>query len=320
MLALIFSVLVMNGPTLKAGTPVRLPSEVFIVESLAACEDGTLVVLDRKSHVIAKVDPDGTSLTAGRRGQGPGELNIPLSIACADQRVFVGDYKLINVYDADTLRFIKQIPTENNCLSLSFFEDELFLATGRFPSTGYSMQVLDQDGKVLRELYEHHADGAPEQMKIPYVDQGSDGTLYFLHHQAYRIDILDRQGHPARAFKVHPSPRYKPVTSLAALEKKYGLGLVSWHRWQSEWSVSSRIAVVDDRYLWVCFQELQEDMRTYKYFVDVYDLDADNQKIISWREMPGRLYDGGRAAYFVEAIESKNDDYQTVVVPYEVVP
>lgn len=85
--------------------------------------------------------------------------------------------------------------------------------------------------------------------------------------------------------------------------------MAAWKRWQSEWTLSSRIAIVKDRYLWVCFEELQKDLRSKKYYIDVYDVQT-NKKLVNWKEVPARLQAGGEFAYFVfETEKDSTGDY-----------
>ena len=64
--------------------------------------------------------------------------------------------------------------------------------------------------------------------------------------------------------------------------------------------------VVQDRYVVLCFEELDEDLISTHYYLDAYDL-ASGEKFIDWRETPGLLVGGGDLALFAE--EAEGDDF-----------
>ena len=318
MIVPLFLLVVLGESHITPVSRIPIPRDIFIVESLSAAKDGSFVMLDANSFLLLKIEADGTVIKSGKRGQGPGELYNPWAVTVAEGRVYVTDYQMIHVFNLVDLSFIERIKTSNNAMAISVRGNEIYLATSTYPTDGYGIQVLDLSGKDLRHFYEHRAADAPAEMQIPHFAVGSEGHFYLLHHQEYRIDILDRQGKEVLKLPVAVSPKYRPVTSLAKLEKKIGQSMASWNRWKTEWSVSSGIAIVKDRYLWLCFEELQDDLRTKRYFVDVYDLTT-GTKMLSWQEMPGRLYDGGQLAYFVQDVGGITEgEYDLEIVGYSV--
>jgi hypothetical protein len=267
--------------------------------------------------VLSKVDRQGNTLAELEgRGQAPGEFNIPVSLAIGGGKVFVGDFMKVHVFNADDLTYSTKIPVFNNVKEMSWYEEELFLSVYEYGAgKPHAMYVFSEQGKLLRDFYEHEIHDPHNELPMPFFDQGSDGTLFLLHPQRYRVDILDRQGRTSRDLPVMVPPTYLEVTSPARFDRKYGPTMASYNHWLTSWSSSAGVAIESDRYLWLCFSQMNQDLRSYTYHVDVYDLET-GKKIVQWRKMEGRLYTGGRYAYFIEEID-RGTGYELEIRGYE---
>jgi hypothetical protein len=163
------------------------------------------------------------------------------------------------------------------------------------PNTGKNLHVLDLDGTVEHSFYENPVD---RNSYSPFFEQDDQGRLYVLHARSYHVDILDRIGNTTMKLNLKRPPQYREVVSFEPFQKKYGPTMAAFKHWSTAWSAPSNI-VLSKNYLLLCFEELQQDLLTKKYFLEAYDLKTKN-KVIQWREIPGRLLQGGDQVWFVE--------------------
>jgi hypothetical protein len=71
-----------------------MPEDAFFegVSSIVCDNDGNIYICDYKANNIKKFNASGKHLkTIGRKGQGPGEFNMPFEIAVTDDRLIVWD-------------------------------------------------------------------------------------------------------------------------------------------------------------------------------------------------------------------------------------
>ena len=72
-----------------------MPEDTFFegVSSIVSDNDGNIYICDYKANNIKKFNTSGKYLkTIGRKGQGPGEFNMPFEIAVTDDRLIVWDW------------------------------------------------------------------------------------------------------------------------------------------------------------------------------------------------------------------------------------
>src|SRR3954466_7221182 len=69
-------------PTIRLGKPDAVhPAEWTDVVSVRELRDGRLIVLDARERVVKLVDmKTGSAIPIGRRGNGPGEYQLPLEL------------------------------------------------------------------------------------------------------------------------------------------------------------------------------------------------------------------------------------------------
>lgn len=290
-----------------------LPETLYQVDSLAMAE-GYYYLIDMKSAQLVKIAEDGI-LMASFQDQGPVRFTVPMSVAVGAGRVFVGDLMSLFVFDANDLSFIERLPTSNNSFALAVWKDELIASTAPFPDRGNLIQVFEFKGKKLREFYDDHCEG---RAFFPFFDLDSKGYIYAQNTGIYELQILDRQGKSVpHSVKIVQPFQYRELPDMKKFTKKYGRTKTAALKIRANWSEPVGIAVERDRFVWLCYRNLQENLLTREYFVDVYDL-VSGQKIIQWHQTKGRLLKGGEYAYFVEDRDEGDNDYQLFLKGYQV--
>jgi hypothetical protein len=139
---------------------------------IALDSGGNIYVLDAGNFRLQKFGPDGGFLASfGRRGQGPGEFQSPLSFDVDDQgRLYVGEYNKIQILNPDgkeqrTIIFKK--PPVGRIRSL---KQGRIATGGLFPLTlpgkkasdfPKLIKILDEKGKLQKEFGEIRDYGQP---------------------------------------------------------------------------------------------------------------------------------------------------------------
>ena len=313
----LYLILAVNPVLVQKKLTLTIPGAIYTPVSMAVT-DSAFFILDDRSFTLVKVDRMGR-LVAKKEGQGqaPGEFINPYSVGVGNGKVFVGDVRFVHIFQEKDLKYLSRFKTFNNSISINSYDNELFLGINKYPNGKDSCYVFSPEGKELRSFYKHGIDDT-DALNLAYMDQGSDGALYFLQQEHYRVDILDRFGETVTEIKVQPSPLFQEVTPIAPFNKRYGMNMSAYKHWQTAWTMPKGIAIERDRYLWLCFSKLEKDLRTYRYFVEIYDIQS-GKKVLSWKKMDGRLFDGGPHAYFIEERDSAdNGDFDLKIVGYSI--
>lgn len=315
---LVYAVLVSNSG-LKEKSRIQLPD--FIYEVKAICvKDNDLYVVDKKECAVAKVSSKGNLLARVQgKGQGPGEFQMPRSIAVSSDLVYVGDIFKILIFDKN-LKFISEYPIGTNPSTLKIWNNAIYSTSVIHPAKVLSISKLNMKVEFLKQFYPHEADTKlyDGTHLNPYFEFNTVGTLFILNRLKYQVDMYTENGEKIAQFPTLPSPGYHPFTSVAPFDKKYGYTLVGLQKWLSNWSEPCGIGIVKDRFMFVCFSELSKDFLNTRYFIDVYDIKT-QKKVILWQETNGRLMCGGEYAYFLEHFDNENElDYISAIVSYEV--
>lgn len=291
---------------------IVVPDNIFNVYALHV--DGQhYYFLDKGSGALAKTDASGQLIASVEgKGQGPGKFFIPRSLAVSDDKVYVGDFERVHIFDKN-LEWIKQVPMVNNPIALIFWEDHLYVGTHQFPEGNHGVHVYDAEARFVRSFYEH---GLGSSLVMPYLAIDGQSRIFVLDRIGYNISIWKTDGSMVRTFPIKVSPRYKPYVSPDPYTRKYGYTLAASKHWRTQWSEPVGVKVVGQRYLMACFKELA-DLKTPKYYLDVYDLTND-AKIINWREMAGPLlFADDQYAYFVEEENTNTFNYRNFIVAYQ---
>jgi DNA-binding beta-propeller fold protein YncE len=174
---------------------------------VAFAKNGDVYVADGYGNSrIVKFDRDGNYIKAwGKYGTGPGEFNLPHSVAVDKQgRVYVGDREnqRIQIFDADGV-FIKQWTGVGYPYGLVITSDQhVWMADG-----GYDRIVeLDQDGKILGAFGE--PGHKPGQMAwAHFLAIGPDQTIYLADVLNWRFQVFDRVPSTGKMTSYIPSVR-----------------------------------------------------------------------------------------------------------------
>jgi DNA-binding beta-propeller fold protein YncE len=174
---------------------------------VAFAKNGDVYVADGYGNSrIVKFDRDGNYIKAwGKYGTGPGEFNLPHSVAVDKQgRVYVGDREnqRIQIFDADGI-FIKQWTGVGYPYGLVITSDQhVWMADG-----GYDRVVeLDQDGKILGAFGE--PGHTPGQMAwAHFLAIGPDQTIYLADVLNWRFQVFARVPSTGKMTSYIPSVR-----------------------------------------------------------------------------------------------------------------
>ena len=300
----------------EKSTPIRitLPEPVFEVTSVAEDND-FFYILDIRSTAVAKVDKQGRLVASVKgRGKGPGEFNIPRSIAVSDSKVFVSDLGALHVFDKN-LKFQYRREMLNNPRDMAWDKGKLFVSTSPYPAQKNSIYVYDGNGQSQGRFYEHRLDD--DTMVMPYMDLDSEGNLFVLSRLRNEIRKLTPGGQEMELFPIKYAPMYKEYVPFVPFEKKHGASRATVYKWKNAWSEPVGIAVVDDQYVLVCFSDLEDDYRTVTYHLDAYELST-GKKVVNWKKVKGPLMKGGSRAWFFEEPEIGGGDDSAWLAGYQV--
>jgi hypothetical protein len=139
-------------PELTIGEKEGAPEYMFqSPRGLAVNDQGDIYVLDFGAREIKMYDKQGRHIkTIGRRGQGPGELYLPLSILWTEQdRLLVGGFTRLSYFDQDGT-FIKATPTGGQLAISAVDCDGNFFGTGMAQDKGaYEIRKYDPKLKQI---------------------------------------------------------------------------------------------------------------------------------------------------------------------------
>lgn len=302
-----------TGYSLSPSFNVVVPDVIFNVDALFVSESH-YYILDKGAGALAKIDGSGNLIAfVEGKGEGPGKFFIPRTLAVGNGIIYVGDFQRLHLFD-ENLNFIKQASMVNNPVSLVYQDGSLYAGTNHFPDGVHGIYVYDREGRFDQSFYEHQLGPS---LSMPYLAMDGKDTLFVLDRIGYNISILKSDGRMVRTFPIKVSPRYKPYVSPEPYTKKFGYTLAASKHWRSQWSEPAGVKVVNQRFLMVCFKEL-EGLLTLKYYIDVYDLINDS-KIINWKEVSGSLLFGdGNYAYFVEEENTNDSNYRNFITAYKI--
>lgn len=157
-LLLFFPVVLASGDDLTLGyQPLwQLGDHDVTFSSIdSLCEDSgrNLFILDRKVYKIYKFSAEGKLLlTFGQRGQGPGDLAHPASIAVTpDNRLVVCDDMIYVSYFDTQGTFLKRIKIDTG-LALRYIRENLFYAWQWLPEVRRQI-FTTADGQIVKTFY-----------------------------------------------------------------------------------------------------------------------------------------------------------------------
>lgn len=183
-----------------------------------ADEQGNIYVVGfkNKENFIYRFDPTGgLTMSFGRRGQGPGELQWPFLGGVSDKNeISLVDYgQKFVVYDT-TGRLLREVKLKRHALHIDALSNNRFLVFGSRPelfSAGTFVDALVLCGPDFEEIkildrYENVMDNSRQ---VPYFMWRVSGDRIFVVNQArgYEIWVFDLEGNLVRKIR----KQYRPV-------------------------------------------------------------------------------------------------------------
>ncbi len=179
------------------------------IGSVAGDAQGTLYVLDRQPWHLVSFAPDGAvNWTAGREGEGPGELNNPRGLVVDGDSLYVWKRSgsALDTWDAGGNFISRQ---SFAALALGFGNaigilqpDVLVTQRALMGQTGVAVNLvrLGETPELIRQL---EVNALPEQSMAPHfammIDARVRGTEIVLGgNKRYAFRVFDRDGNPTR--------------------------------------------------------------------------------------------------------------------------
>lgn len=293
-----------------ADREIQIPDPIY---QISDCKiDGEYIyLLDQTSTAILKMDHAGKVHAQHKaKGQGPGEFSIPRCIAVTEDKVFVGDLRKMHVFDKN-FQFLDAYSLTNNPQDIEYHQGKLYLSITSFPVGEHAVRVYDMDNNFLTTMYEHGL-GSEVNINMPFIAKGPGEKLMVQARLGFALDQINYNGKAQQRLPLTQPVGYKELIPLEPFKKKYGYTRPAFLHWRSKWSEPAGLAIVNQQYALLCFKNLQQDLRTYRYFVHVFDLKA-NKSIKPWVEVPGPLLMGGEVAWFHTEKETGDGDYLIIL-------
>ncbi len=124
--------------------------------SLVGDKDGTIYAVDQAGHKILVFDGDGKYLKQiGQSGQGPADLFRPSSIALWNDQIVVSETGNMRIQFLDKNgKYIKSFRTFKAYISIALDDEGLIYGVPAVSRGNTIVDVLNQDGKLLRSFGE----------------------------------------------------------------------------------------------------------------------------------------------------------------------
>lgn len=157
--------------------------------AMALDPNGCFYIIDEKTFCIFKYDDQGRFLKkAGRKGQGPGEFQIPVDLRARDGRLYVCDNGKheIMVFDTD-LKFLTSFITRKSYLGIAITSQGLICGTPlRMTREDRLIDIMDQEGNLLRSfgpcLFGNEKRWQTHNFAHIDVDSDDEILLAFMHY------------------------------------------------------------------------------------------------------------------------------------------
>ncbi len=242
------------------------------IRSLQIDEQGYLWLLDSKVGNVKKYDQRGNLIfSLGRKGEGPGEFELPLDF-------FLSKYK---IYIIDPMRRLLSIFNKNGN-----FEDSFKIKDGRqvkldkegekiiisapwvkSEKEGYCIHIYNKEGKLVKSFFPIANIVLKNNMKCDwtYFDLDRENYIYAVQEMEYKIFKYSVNGDLSKTFsKINsyysppPSELFKEFYLREALEK-----------WIKSWTHVAGI-YVSNNLLIVNLRNFEPE----EYIIDIYDLNG----------------------------------------------
>jgi len=223
----------------------------YRVRDIQVGENGNIYISDSGNHRVQCFGEKGNYLlTIDRKGEGPGEFNIPLILQIEDEtgKIYVNDgLRKIKIFDKEGNYINKDIIIEG--VLSDFYLDSNRNIWGLFSSPGTnSIKKVNHEGKVVQKLAESPFmftkkilsketvgdRGYAESLSIThgyehdsYISKIDNQTFIYGYSKEYELNIFDKEGNIL--IKIKKDESYKKFTKeeKSRIENRIKVGLIS---------------------------------------------------------------------------------------------
>lgn len=215
----------------------------------------------------------------GRIGEGPGEFQLPKSIAIdREGKIYIADNdaRRINIYDRNGeflnsfiitglhwVPYIMKIDSLGNIYMGGYKEDF------EHPFTGTWIHKYSLEGKYIKSFFPTNKIARGKVMAYYShcsFDIGLDNFLYAIQATEYKIYKYDLEGRLIRTFG-NPSPYYVKPKGFPSAQKWRLLSDKAKEELLNSWTHISKLLLVKNRYILI----ILEIRPQHKFVIDIYD-------------------------------------------------
>jgi hypothetical protein len=220
-------------PRLTIGRLQGSNQEIFgVIQAIVADADGNLYVLDKQSLEIRTFSQSGSFLgSAGRRGSGPGEFRVPVSMSIDESnRLYVLDnyFERATVFARQTARLnpIGTIKLPHNPQALCAFRDKLYVVAPtekaiihEFRNSGDSIRSFGEPQRVIDDKRLSSVSvraSLLEQQNAGHITCTNNGLIVFAHRSLPYVVAFRSDGRLAWRSTLSDFNRVRWVTGSSA--------------------------------------------------------------------------------------------------------
>lgn len=253
------------------------------VNGMGVDDNGHIYVIDGRDALIRVFDGNGGFLrTIGRKGQGPGEFEMPVHVQVTeDGELFVGDYAMRAFFFSLDGRFIRQkaMPRPVWPVKLDSHGGLVGIEIAAPPPLGgKTIRIYDPDFKPLLVIAveEPGARGLFDIGKPScYCAVASDDRIIWGDSSEYVLHVLDPQAEPVRKILKTHQPQRISASDRETYENRYAEPLKAGMKiaFRDHYPAFSGIFTDDEGRIFVRTYEKADSQDSLLYF-DVFDADG----------------------------------------------
>jgi len=173
------------------------------IRSIAVDEEERIYVLETRGALVKVFNKDGEYLrTIGRRGQGPGELNVPLTLSITnDNKIAVEDFMRGITFYSPEGEFIKSLSSARyftvGAIADSWGNIVARTRISDAEKTSYELKRFDSNlehPKTLMTITSLRSDSIEVFSPNLFWQAGRDGNVVVGYSQDYELQIFDSEG------------------------------------------------------------------------------------------------------------------------------
>lgn len=254
------------------------------VNGMDVDDDGNIYVIDGFDVNIRVFDNNGVfQRTMGRKGQGPGELQMPIHVQItADGKVFVGDYLGSRaVYYSLDGQFIgrKSMPRPIRPIRLDSQGGMVGIEIpAPPPAGGKTIKKYDADFRPIVSIAEEEP-GAPRVFDIGkpscYCAVAPNDHIVWGDSSEYVLHVLDPQAKPIKKILKEHRPQRISAADREEYEKRYAEPVKAGMKiaFRDHYPAFSDIITDDESRIYVRTYEKADPSESFFYY-DVFDADG----------------------------------------------